>query len=147
MGANPSHLNVIQTKNNKPNKNNDNSTNSKSNSKITPQQIINKKNTYEQNFDYLLTILEKSTDINNYETNVKNQTEKINNELSTKTNKLKEVVKSNDDYYLTQKKMYIEINENVKNYEVINSILGYSLIFLFVILLLLLSIKILGGKI
>jgi len=143
MGANHSNSNGNENEN----YNDTNNKTTSTNSKITPQQLNDNKNTYEQKFTYLLTILEKSQDINNYNTNLKNETIKINDELVNKTKKLEEALTSNDDYYLTQKKIYNEVNENVSNYGVINSILGYSLMFLFVILLLLLSIKTLGGKI
>jgi predicted RND superfamily exporter protein len=144
MGLNHSKT---DTRNNNNNNNNNNNETTKANSKIKPEDLQNNKNKYEQNFEYLLNILKKTKNITNFETTIKNQTDQINKELQTKTEKLTETTKSNDDYYLTRKKIYNEVNENVNNYNLINSILGYSLVFLFVILLLLLSIKILGGKI
>ena len=144
MGLNHSKT---DTRNNNNNNNNNNNETTKANSKIKPEDLQNNKNKYEQNFEYLLNILKKTKNITNFETTIKNQTDQINKELQTKTEKLTETTKSNDNYYLTRKKIYNEVNENVNNYNLINSILGYSLVFLFVILLLLLSIKILGGKI
>jgi len=147
MGLNHSR---IDTPNENDNDNDNNKNNNKTTSaisKITPENLQNNKNIYEQKFEYLLNILEKTKNMTNFETTIKNQTDQINKELQTKTEKLKNTAKSNDDYYLTRKKIYNEVNENVDNYNLINSILGYSLVFLFVILLLLLSIKILGGKI
>jgi len=145
MGLNHSRIDTPNENDNDNNNNNNETT--KANSKITPEDLQNNKNIYEQKFEYLLNILEKTKNMTNFETTIKNQTDQINKELQTKTEKLKDTVKSNDDYYLTRKKIYNEVNENVDNYNLINSILGYSLVFLFVILLLLLSIKILGGKI
>ena len=144
MGLNHSRIDTTNDNNNN-NKNNNETT--KANSKIKPEYLPNNKNIYEQKFEYLLNILEKTKNMTNFETTIKNQTDQINKELQTKTEKLKDTAKSNDDYYLTRKKIYSEVNENVENYNLINSIIGYSLVFLFVILLLLLSIKILGGKI
>ena len=144
MGLNHSRIDTTNDNNNN-NKNNNETT--KANSKIKPEYLPNNKYIYEQKFEYLLNILEKTKNMTNFETTIKNQTDQINKELQTKTEKLKDTAKSNDDYYLTRKKIYSEVNENVENYNLINSIIGYSLVFLFVILLLLLSIKILGGKI
>ncbi len=146
MGLNQSKVDILNNNNNNNNIKKSTETTA-ANTKITPEELKDNKNTYEQNFEYLLNVLEKTKNITKYETNIKNQTDQINKELTTKTTKLNDAVKSNDDYYLTQKKIYNEVNENVANYGVINSILGYSIVFLFVILLLLLSIKILGGKI
>jgi len=140
-------LNHSKTDTSNNNNNNNNNKHTSSNYKITSEDLQNNKNKYEKNFEYLLNILEKTKNMTHFETTIKNQTDQINKELQTKTEKLTETTKSNDDYYLTRKKIYNEVNENVNNYNLINSILGYSLFFLFVILLLLLSIKILGGKI
>ena len=152
MGLNHSKIDTTNENNSKNNKSNNNKSNNnnettKANSKIKPEDLQTNKNIYEQKFEYLLNILQKTKNMTNFETTIKNQTDQINKELQTKTQKLKETTKSNDDYYLTRKKIYSEVNENVENYNLINSILGYSLVFLFVILLLLLSIKIIGGKI
>ena len=147
MGQSPS------TEYNKNNSNNSNSNNKNSNNKNknSNNSNNNKQNLsqFEQNkkFENLIEIIKNYETLDKYDSNLELENNKIITEIEDKIQSSKLKLNDNNDYYNTNKTLYQEkkiTNQNLLN---IISILTYSNVFLFVMIIILFSIKMIGGKI
>ena len=136
--------------------NSNNSRNSSNNSRNNSNNISNnnrntstKPTLFEQNnkFENLIEIIKNYETLDKYDNNLETENNKIISEIDDKIQSAKLKISNNNDYYNTNKTLYQEkklTNQNLLN---IITILGYSNIFLFVMIIILFSIKLIGGRI
>ena len=136
--------------------NSNNSRNSSNNSRNNSNNISNnnrntstKPTLFEQNnkFENLIEIIKNYETLDKYDNNLESENNKIISEIDDKIHSAKLKISNNTDYYNTNKTLYQEkklTNQNLLN---IITILGYSNIFLFVMIIILFSIKLIGGRI
>ena len=102
---------------------------------------------YLNRFTNLFDILNKYETLNKYENQNTQQNKIIISEIKNKIKELNYQINNNNDNYYTKKTIYKEKKFINDKYDFFRTILGYSIIFLFIIFIILLSIKILGKKI
>tara|TARA_B110000495_G_C22939430_1_gene549580 strand:- start:51 stop:491 length:441 start_codon:yes stop_codon:yes gene_type:complete len=102
---------------------------------------------YLDDFTKLLDILKKYSELNSYDNKFVVQNKSIMKEIEEKIVKLKNKKTGNNEYYITNKQIYKEKEKTNENYEFLTSIFSYTLLFLGVVIVLLLSIKTLNYKV
>jgi hypothetical protein len=130
--------------------NSNNSRNSRNISNSNSNRNTSTKPTlFEQNnkFENLIEIIKNYETLDKYDNNLESENNKIISEIDDKIQSAKLKISNNNDYYNTNKTLYQEkklTNQNLLN---IITILTYSNIFLFVMIIILFSIKLIGGRI
>ena len=126
-----------------------NSNNSRNSRNSRNRNSSTKPTLFEQNnkFENLIEIIKNYETLDKYDNNLETENNKIISEIDDKIHSAKLKISNNTDYYNTNKTLYQEkklTNQNLLN---IITILGYSNIFLFVMIIILFSIKLIGGRI
>jgi hypothetical protein len=103
-------------------------------------------NKYLDDFTKLLDILKKYSELNNYDNKFVLQNKSIMKEIEEKIVNLRNKKTGNNEYYITNKQIYKEKKKTNENYYFLISIFSYTLLFLGVVIVLLLSIKALNYK-
>ena len=103
-------------------------------------------NKYLDDFTKLLDIFKKYSELNSYDNKFVVQNKSIMKEIEEKIVDLRNKKTGNNEYYITNKQIYKEKKKTNNNYEFLTGIFSYTLLFLGVVMVLLLSIKALNYK-
>lgn len=114
--------------------------------KPSSSSLKSENNKYLDDFTKLLDILKKYSELNNYDNKFVLQNKSIMKEIEEKIVNLRNKKTGNNEYYITNKQIYKEKKKTNNNYEFLTGIFSYTLLFLGVVMVLLLSIKALNYK-
>jgi hypothetical protein len=103
-------------------------------------------NKYLDEFTKLLDILKKYSELNGYDNKFVVQNKSIMKEIEDKIVDLRNKKTGNNEYYITNKQIYKEKKKTNNNYEFLTGVFSYTLLFLGVVMVLLISIKALNYK-